>query len=161
MCIFDTILFELKRQKLLPIDVDIDYINNENLRNNILFKISKEYNDFIQKSTFSDIFLIFSLSFLSLELLIFLIFIGLNCKESINKKDDETNNKSNIISQKIRKTIIFYTIFGLLSIALYIFGNYIYFNCNLKYKNSYEENKIYNYKYEEYPILKEIYDIML
>ena len=159
MCIFDTILFELKRQKLLPIDVDIDYINNENLRNNILFKISKEYNDFIQKSTFSDIFLIFSLSFLSLELLIFLIFIGLNCKESINKKDDETNNKSNIITQKIRKTIIFYTIFGLLSIALYIFGNYIYFNCNLKYKNSYEENKIYNYKYEEYPILKEIYDI--
>ena len=159
LCIFDTILFHLKRQKLLPVEVDIDYINGENQRNNILFKISKEYNDFIKKSTFSDIFLVFSLSFLALEILIFLIFIGLNCKESINNKDDKTNNKSNKITQKIRKTIIFYTIFGLLSMALYIFGNYIYINCNLKYKNGYEENKIYNYKYEEYPILKEIYDI--
>lgn len=159
LCIFDSILFHLKRQKLLPVDVYIDYINGENQRNYILFKISKEYNDFIKKSTFSDIFLVFSLSFLALEILIFLIFIGLNCKDSINNKEDETNNKSNKITQKIRKTIIFYTIFGLLSMALYIFGNYIYFNCNLKYKNGYEENKIYNYKYEEYPILKEIYDI--
>ena len=63
------------------------------------------------------------------------------------------------MNKKLRRTIIFYTIFGLLSMALYIFGNYIYFNCNLKYKNGYEDKQIYNYKYEDYPILKEIYDI--
>ena len=126
----------------------------------ILFYLKFIKNIIIKKTTFSDIILIFSIAFLALEIIIFLIFICLNCSQSKNNTDDEINNKkTNIMAKKVRRTIIFYTIFGFLSMALYIFGNYIYFNCNLKYKNSYEEKQIYNYNYEDYPILKEIYDI--
>ena len=157
ICIFDKILFELKKQKLLS----INYKNEKNIQ---LYNIYKDYEQFRKKGMFSNYYLLSSMILLGLEIIIFLIILCINCRteKNINNNNNDninTNNMNNNKSKYCRWSIIYYTVFGFLSIILYLMGNFIYFNCKLKYRKSYEEDKIFNYKYDDYPILKEIIEI--
>ena len=146
LCISDKILFELKKTNLLS----IDYVNEQNER---LTNIYIDYENYRAKGVFSNYILMCSMILLGLEIIIFIIILCINCRDA-----KDANNNDNIPKYS-RWSIIYYTVFGVLPIFLYLMGNFIYFNCKLKYRESYEENKIFNYYYDDYPILKEILEI--
>ena len=146
ICICDKLLFELKKKALLN-------INYKNESNEKIIKIYKDYEKFRKKDIISNYYLMSSMILLGLEIIIFIIILCINCKAA------KTINNNNNNSKYCRWSIIYYTVFGFLSIILYLMGNFIYFNCKLKYRKSYEEDKIFNYKYEDYPILKEIIEV--
>ena len=156
LCIADKILFEFKRRKLKSLNSDNTYETNEKLR-----KIYDDYENYRKKGIISDYYLIASIVLLVVEIICFIILITIN--NNINKNENSNNNTTqniNIknISKYSRWAIIFYTVFGFLSISVFIFGHFIYSKCKLKYEDYYRYHNIYDYSYDDYPILKEIMD---
>ena len=150
LCISDKILYEIKRSNMSILD-------NKKESNSKIIEIYKDYENYRQKGIFENKSLLISIIFLGLECIIFLILLCINCSEVKNNLE---NNDNDIDEKRCgRKFIVFYTVFSFLSVPIYIMGNFACSKCKLKYEKYYEKNRIYNYYYKSYPILKEIIDI--
>ena len=156
LCIADKILFEIKRKKLKSVE-NVPPNGNEDEK---IVDIYNDYHKYRTKGIFSNYFLLISIIALGIEIFTFIVLICVNKnRRTINNEgnNDGINNIKKNMTKYGRWSIIFYTIFGFLSITIFIFGNFVYSKCNLRYKDYYEEKKIYNYTYEEYPVLEEIF----
>ena len=153
LCLYDKILYEIKISNLASLEENIE-------SNTKIIQIYRDYENFRKKGIFYDVVPI-SIIFLGLELILFIILLCVNCSTAKDNEENEEYDEENKNKKCGRRSIIFYTVFSFLSVPIYIMGNYACSNCKLKYGKYYEKDKIYDYNYKSYPILKEIYDIYI
>ena len=100
---------------------------------------------------------------------------------NFNFKKSQNSDKNTIKQKCSRCSVIFYVIFGFISSAIFIFTPYLFYKCKNRYSDYFSPDKhehikkekimtadnheiefnfpIETYYYENYPLLKDIYDI--
>ena len=155
-------IYSIKQKKKLP---EIEIFSSE------LYSIYQAYKDYREQNP--NYMYIILIVLLSIQLIICFFLL-------IFKKEDPSN-LDNRKKKLARCTLIFHSVFGITSTIIFIFSSYLFYPCKNRYSNNFLPDKysfiktqkvwisnyysreynltIEEYDYEDYPYLKEIYNI--